>query len=519
MNRDEMIEQIEDFSGEWDFIVIGGGATGAGVALEAASRGYRTLLLEQSDFGKGTSSRSTKLIHGGVRYLQQGNISLVLEALKERAVLAKNAPHLVHNLSFIVPNYDWWEGPFYGIGLKLYDLLAGRAGFGKSKFLSREKTIEMIPNIETKGLDGGIIYHDGQFDDARMVINILQTAEEQGATVVNYMPVISLLKKSDLVSGVIARDEESGKEYEIKGKVVVNACGPFTDSIRKMDDPQIRPIIQPSQGTHIVLNRDFLAGDSAIMVPHTSDGRVIFAIPWNNRVLLGTTDTKIEKVELEPRPREDEIEFLLNQISPYLSRDPKKEDILSAFTGIRPLVAEEDESNTASLSREHTISISRSGLVTIAGGKWTTYRKMAQDTVDQAALIAGLTTRPSVSENLNIHGYYHYSEKFSELAHYGSDALQIQKMIEDEPKLGKRLCEDPLIYVAEVIYAAQFEMARTVEDILSRRTRLLLLDVKKSIELAPEIAAILAKTIGKSRKWQKQQIADFTTLAQNYLVI
>jgi len=378
MNRAEMIEKIEDFSGEWDFVVIGGGATGAGVALEAASRGYKTLLLEQNDFGKGTSSRSTKLVHGGVRYLQQGNISLVLEALKERGILAKNAPHLVHNLSFIVPNYDWWEGPFYGIGLKLYDLLAGRAGFGKSKFLSREKTIETIPNIETKGLDGGVIYHDGQFDDARLVINILQTAEEQGATVVNYMPVISLHKKNSLISGVIARDDEKGKEYKIRAKVVVNACGPFSDGIRKMDDPTCRPIIQPSQGTHIVLDRDFLAGDSAIMVPHTSDGRVIFAIPWNNRVLLGTTDTKIENVELEPRPREDEIEFLLNQISPYLSRDPKKEDILSVFTGIRPLVAEEDESNTASLSREHTISISRSGLVTIAGGKWTTYRKMAQ---------------------------------------------------------------------------------------------------------------------------------------------
>ncbi len=518
MNRDEMVLRLKDDSMVWDVIVIGGGATGAGTALEAASRGYKTLLLEQYDFSKGTSSRSTKLIHGGVRYLQQGNISLVLEALKERGILLQNAPHLVQNLSFIVPNYDWWEGPFYGIGLKMYDLLAGKAGFGKSKILSKDKTIEMLPNIETDGLSGGVIYHDGQFDDARLVINILQTAVEQGAAVINYMPVNSLIKNDGIIEGVNAADAETGKEYKVRAKVVINAAGPFADSIRKMDDSDSVKMIQPSQGAHIVLDRSFLAGDSAIMVPHTDDGRVIFAIPWNSRVIVGTTETPVKTAEIEPLPQEEEIEFLLKHISRYLARDPQRSDILSVFAGIRPLVSPESDTNTAVISREHTINIARSGLVTIAGGKWTTYRKMAEETVDQAVVVGGMEVRPSVTKELNIHGFHHYNEDFGSLGRYGADAVLIKKMMSEDKHLAKKIFDDPPVYAAEVYFAVKNEMARTIEDFLSRRTRLLLLDARGSLSLAPEITKLMAKYLGKNRKWQKMQIEEYKKLAEGYIV-
>ncbi|MCB0750932.1 MAG: glycerol-3-phosphate dehydrogenase/oxidase, partial [Ignavibacteriae bacterium] len=374
MNRNEMLAKLE-LTKLWDFIIIGGGATGIGCAIEAASRGYKTLLLEQSDFAKGTSGRSTKLVHGGVRYLQQGNISLVLEALKERGVLRRNAPHLVHDLPFIVPNYDWWEGPFYGIGLKLYDALAGKEGFGPSKLLSKEETLKHIPTIEQEGLRGGVIYYDGQFDDARLAINMAETAYEQGATLLNYVKVTSLNKNEDMICGVDAIDLETNKKYSISAKVVINATGVFTDSIRKMDEPECKNIIVSGQGVHIVLDNSFLPGDSAIMVPETDDGRVLFAIPWHKNILVGTTDTPVNKFLLEPTPFEEEIEFLLSHTARYLTKDPTRKDIKSIFAGLRPLVKSGEEENTAAISRDHTLNISRSGLITITGGKWTTYRK------------------------------------------------------------------------------------------------------------------------------------------------
>ncbi len=327
MNRDEMVSQLRNDSHPWDIIVIGGGATGLGVAIDAASRGYQTLFVEQSDFAKGTSSRSTKLVHGGVRYLQQGNVSLVLEALHERSILRENAPHLVHDLPFVVPNYDWWEGPFYGIGLRVYDLLAGKHGFGPSRNLSKEETVERIPTIETEGLRGGVVYYDGQFDDARLAINMAETAAEQGAALINYMKVILLVKEGGTVSGVQLRDEETGDEYTSRAKVVVNATGVFTDSIRHLDDPAAPTIISPSQGAHIVLDKSFMPGDSAIMVPHTDDGRVLFAVPWHERVIIGTTDTPVQEVSLEPRPLDEELEFLLVHAARYLTKDPTPEDV------------------------------------------------------------------------------------------------------------------------------------------------------------------------------------------------
>ncbi len=518
MNRSQMINSLSDAGKIWDFIVIGGGASGAGVALDAAARGFSVLLAEQSDFAKGTSSRSTKLVHGGVRYLQQGNVSLVFEALKERGILLRNAPHLVHDQAFVVPSYEWWEGPFYGIGLKVYDMMAGKEGFGHSKILSREETLEQLPNLEPEGLTGGVLYYDGQFDDARLVINILQTAVEQGATVLNYLQVKALQKEKDLISGVKVQDMETGKRYALQAKAVINATGPFSDTILQMDQPGSFKMIEPSQGTHIVLDKSFLPGDQAIMVPHTDDGRILFAIPWHNRALVGTTDIETDSAPLEPRAAQDEIDFLLEHTARYLKHDPQKEDVKAVFAGIRPLAYAGKDENTAAISREHVVHVSASGLVTLAGGKWTTYRKMAEDTVDQAVLIAGLEAQPCVTTELNIHGFHRHSEQFDALKDYGSDALEIRKLADSVPELSALLCKDPDVLKAEVIWAVRHEMARTVEDFLSRRRRILLLDAKKSKEIAPEVARLMAGELKKDSEWMKQQIEDYNALTRNYLI-
>jgi len=518
MNRDDMVRRIESERRIWDLIVIGGGATGLGVAIDAASRGYSTLLLEQSDFAQGTSSRSTKLVHGGVRYLQQGNVSLVLEALKERGLLRRNAPHLVHNLAFVVPNYDWWEGPFYGVGLRLYDLLAGKHGFGPSKNISLEKTLHYIPTIETKGLRGGVIYYDGQFDDARLAVNMAQTAVDQGAAVLNYVAVTGLVKSGDFTRGVIAVDRESGREYTLTARAVINATGVFADNIRRMDTPEAAPMIAPSQGVHIVLDRSFLPGKGAIMVPHTQDGRVLFATPWHDRVIVGTTDTPVNDTPLEPLPLEEELDFLLTHAAQYLTKDPTPEDVLSMFAGLRPLVSMGDNENTAAISRDHTIHISSSGLVTVTGGKWTTYRKMAEDTVDQAAVVAQLDERPCATQDLNIHGYHRNAKQFGDLAVYGSDALAIQEIQRSEPVFAEQIDPGLKPTVAEVVWAVRHEMARTVEDFLSRRTRSLLLDARTSMTMAPRVAEVMAAELGHDATWQEAQVRAYTDLARKYVM-
>ena len=435
-----MLGRIWDRTDPWDMLIIGGGATGIGIAVDAASRGYDVLLLEQSDFGKGTSSRSTKLIHGGVRYLQQGNVSLVMEALRERGILRNNAPHLVHDLAFIVPNYDWWEAPFYGIGLKVYDMLAGRYGFGPSKILTKEETLERIPTIKRNGLRGGIIYYDGQFDDARLLINLARTASHQGAALLNYARVVSLTKGGDgFINGVIFEDLEAGTEHRVRSKTVINATGPFADHVCRMDDPNTLPLISPSQGVHLVFEKSFLPAKSAIMVPHTKDGRVMFAIPYLGVTLVGTTDTPISEIELEPRPMAEEIDFILETAGEYLEKVPSREDILSVFAGIRPLVRTVDEKNTAALSRDHIIHISNTGLLTIAGGKWTTYRLMAKICVNYALSLAGLESKPCVTKQFNIHGFHNTPEKFGEFALYGSDAPAIQDLMRADPIRKERL--------------------------------------------------------------------------------
>lgn len=519
MNRAGMLKRIDEHAGAWDLVVVGGGATGVGIAIDAASRGYDVLLLEQSDFGKGTSSRSTKLAHGGVRYLEQGNIGLVMDALKERGLLAKNAPHLVRDLAFVVPNYDWWEAPFYGIGLKLYQLLAGKYGFGKSQILSREETLEHLPTLKTQELRGGARYYDGQFDDARLLIHMVMTASEQGGTLVNYAEVTALTKNAHgLVDGVEVRDLETGATFHAAAKVVVNATGAFSDRLRLQAQSSATPLIAPSQGIHLVFDSAFLASKSAIMVPHTSDGRVLFAIPWQGHTLVGTTDTPIRKPTLEPVAQEQEIDFILATASQYLTRAPQREDVLSVFAGIRPLVRSSGVANTASLSRDHVIHIDRSGLVTISGGKWTTYRHMAEDCVDQAAAVARLPKRACVTDDLKIHGHHSAPRQLGSLAVYGSDAHAICKLMENDPRLSQPL-HPALPYVkAEVIWAVRQEMARTLEDVLARRIRALFLNARAALEMAPAVAGLIAPELGWDAHGKAKQLAAFHKVAANYLL-
>jgi glycerol-3-phosphate dehydrogenase len=517
MKREAILQRIVDRRDPWDIAIVGGGATGVGIAVDAASRGYSVVLLEQNDFGKGTSSRSTKLVHGGVRYLQQGNISLVMEALKERGLLLQNAPHLVHDLQFIVPNYAWWEAPFYGVGLKVYDLLAGKYGFGPSQILSRDEVLERIPTLEQDGLRGGVKYHDGQFDDARLLINLAQTAAEQGACLLNYARVTALQKDSQgFVEGLTFRDEETGSEFSLGARCVINATGAFSDAVRRLDEPDVKPMIAPSQGVHIVLARDFLPRDTAIMVPHTRDGRVMFAIPWHDHVVVGTTDTAITQVDLEPRPQSEEIDFIIDTASSYLAKPPTRADILSVFTGIRPLVKAGGASNTATLSRDHTIHISSSGMLTIAGGKWTTYRRMAEDAVDHAIVLAQLTERPCVTRDLHIHGFHRHSAQFGSLAIYGSDAIGIEELVDEQPELCERLHEALPITGAEVVWAARHEMARTVDDVLARRTRALFLNAKVAVDMAPRVTEILARELNRGSAWKDLQATQFAEISSRF---
>ncbi len=518
MDRSKLLQSVKNNNSYWDVLVIGGGATGLGVAVDSASRGYKTLLLEMHDFSKATSSRSTKLVHGGVRYLQQGDLSLVIEALHERGLLIQNAPHLVSNQAFIVPSYEWWNGPFYGVGLKVYDLLAGKLGLGPSKVLSREETMKLIPTLEPEGLRGGVIYYDGQFDDSRLAINLAQTIYDLGGTPINYMKVTGLLKSKNLIDGVQATDMESGESHNISARVVINATGIFADSIIWMDQPDTERLVQPAQGVHIVLDKEFLPGDSAIMVPHTDDGRVLFAVPWHDKVVVGTTDTPMKEAVLEPRPLEEEVSFILRHAAKYMTKDPSRSDVRSTFAGLRPLVKPPDAKSTAEISRSHHLQVSESGLVTIAGGKWTTYRKMGEDTVDQAAIVAGLDERECQTPNLRIHGWLKNVDRTDHMYVYGSDQVSIRKIIDEQPGLEEKI-HDRLPYIkAEVVWAVRNEMARTVEDVLARRTRSLLLDARASIEMAPEVARLMASEMGYDEQWQTDQVNDYEELAKGYIL-
>ena len=519
MKRSEMIDKISDNSKEFDFIIIGGGATGIGIALEASARGYSVVLLEKSDFTKSTSSKSTKLVHGGVRYLAQGDLGLVREAVIERGLLTQNAPHLVKDQTFIIPTHGLYDELQYTVGLTLYDLLAGKYSLGRSKRISKSKTLSRISTINPKKISAGVVYHDGQFDDSRLAINTLQSSVKMGAIVINYCSVSGLLKdNSGKVSGVKFMDLEGNKEYKIKGKQIVNATGVFADDILKMDSPNAEKTIAPSQGVHLVLDKSFLPDNDAIMIPKTDDGRVLFLVPWHNRVVVGTTDTPIEKESLEPIALEEEIEFILKTAARYLTKAPKRSDVLSVFAGLRPLAASKGKGKkTKEISRSHKIFTSKSGLLTMVGGKWTTFRKMGEDLVDKTEQLNNWLHIPTKTKHLKIHGYKENVDYTNPLYYYGSDEEAILELAK-EAGMSDLVSASLEVVNAQVVWAVKHEMARTVEDFLARRTRCQLLDARESIKMAPQVAKIMAAELKQDAAWQTKQIDDYAQVTSNYIL-
>ncbi len=504
----------------WDIIIIGGGATGLGTALDAASRGFKTLLLEQSDFAKGTSSRSTKLVHGGVRYLAQGDIALVYQALKERGRLQANAAHLVSKEEFIIPCFSWFSVAKYLAGLKMYDWLAGKYSFGRSKFLSRKEVQKKLPGLADRGLIGGIRYFDGKFDDARLAVNIAQTAMEQGASVLNYIRVTDLLKNAQgKICGVVAEDILDHACYKLYSKAVINATGVFVDDILQMNAPDSKKLVRPSQGIHIVIENSFLDSSAALMIPKTTDKRVLFAVPWHSKLLVGTTDTPIDAHSLEPRALEEEIEFILSTASKYLKKQVLRKDVLSIFAGLRPLAApaKNDTDSTREISRDHKLIVSDSGLITITGGKWTTYRKMSEDTVDTAIQTANLGNRRCVTKNLKIHSCT-TENTASHLSIYGTDKLYIEELAAQNPEWQEKLHASYPNIKAEVIWAMRNEMAYTVEDVLARRLRILFVDAKAAIKMSVPVAELMESENQKGIIWVEEQVNTFKLMASQYLL-
>jgi len=494
----------------WDVLVIGGGATGLGCAVDAAARGHATLLLEAHDFAQGTSSRSTKLVHGGVRYLAQGRIGLVREALGERSILLANAPHLVHPQRFAVPVYRQWDKLLLGVGLTAYDWLAGRHSLGPSRLLSPADTLAALPGVRRDGLVGGIAYRDARFDDARLAVSLMRTVFDLGGLALNRLPVTALRHAAGRIAGVDARDAETGEVFAIAAKAVINAAGVWADDVRRLDDPASPPQLAPSQGAHLVIDRDFLPADTALLIPKTPDGRVLFAIPWQDKVLLGTTDTPRRDTPLEPRPLAAEIDFILATAGRYLSRPPSRADVRSAFAGLRPLIGAGQGGNTAGLSREHLIQVSPAGLVSVAGGKWTTYRHMARQIVDRAEAVAGLPRRPCATATLRLHGA---------TAGPCDDVLGTDRPLADAlPGAGVRLHPRLTLTEAEVRHAVRHELARDVDDILARRHRALFVDARAASEAADAVAAILAEELGWHDERRRERTKAFHRLAEGFCV-
>lgn len=516
MNRNENLQRAKR-DNEWDVVIIGGGATGLGIAVDAASRGFSTLLLERVDFAKGTSSRSTKLVHGGVRYLAQGDIALVREALRERGRLGKNAPHLFKSEAFIIPGEKWWTAYYYTFGLWLYDRLAGNLSIGHTRYLDKAEAGRLLQGVKAEKLNNGVCYYDGQFDDARLAINLAQTAFEQGAALVNYCEVIGLDKNdAGKICGVHAKDVLGNETFSVKAKCVINATGVFTNEINAMDNPDEMDGIVPSQGIHLVIDRHFLPGDSALMVPKTSDGRVLFAVPWHDKLVVGTTDTLVKNAEYEPRPLEQEVDFILQTAKAYLVKAPTRDDVRSVFVGLRPLAAPKGENkSTKEVSRSHKVHINSSGLVDIIGGKWTTYRQMAEDTLDAAIEAMILPKKQCVTVDLKIHGH-HPADMSNHLSYYGSDRAHIEQLAVSDTKAGSKLHPDyPFLY-AEALWAVREEMAQTLEDVLARRIRLLFLDARAASEVAEEVANYIAPELGKDADWVASQVSEFRQLCRQY---
>lgn len=513
-DRVEILRRLGEQT-EWDVLIIGGGATGLGAALEAQSRGYRTVLIERSDFAKGTSSRSTKLVHGGVRYLEQMNITLVIDALRERGWMLENAPHLAHDLSFVVPVYDRLGLPYYGFGLKVYEWLSGKLSLGPSRMLSPQETLALLPGVKSEGLRGGVLYHDGQFDDARYAIALMRTFEDLGGIAANYVEATGLIEHMGKIVGTRAHDLEGDAQFELRAKVVINATGVFTEQVLAMDGDR-ETLLSVSQGSHFVLPPSFLSGTNAMMIPKTSDGRVLFAIPWHGVTLVGTTDEPVERASAEPRAMTTERSFLMEHIERYLGRRPHTDEILSVWSGLRPLVRKGGGA-TSKLSRDHTILVRPSGLVTVTGGKWTTYRRMGEDAINRAAEVAGLRKEPSRTSSIRLHGWMREATGDESDRVYGSDLPEIERLLREDPALKDRLHPRLPYRMREIVWAARHESARTVEDVLARRTRALFLDARAAIEAAPGVADVLARELGRSDAWKARDLEAFYKVARGYV--
>jgi glycerol-3-phosphate dehydrogenase len=516
--RDALLQNLRD-GRTFDVAVIGGGATGLGVALDAAARGYTVALFESEDFAKGTSSRATKLVHGGVRYLAQGNISLVREALHERATVLRNAPHLAHRLAFVMPCYHLWEIPFYGAGLMMYDALAGKRGLGKTSVLGPQGTLNALPNVRPAGLKGAVKYWDGQFDDARLAIALGRTAAQRGAHLINYCGVTGLLHTDGKVDGVVARDGETGEQFKVKARCIINATGVWVDGLRRQDDEhagrEVEDIVAPSQGVHVVVDREFMPSDHALIIPGTSDGRVLFTVPWLGKVIIGTTDTPRQNLSREPDPFREELDFILRESSKYLKRAPTPTDIRSIWVGLRPLVKPPKSAgnNTKALSREHTVLVSQSGLVTVTGGKWTTYRAMAADVLQHCIDRALLPARAAcTTESLALVGAQrglpvtHVLSDPPDIRAYGDERATVESLPGAPNALGGGLTE------AMVRFAARYEYARRVEDVLARRSRLLFLDAALAASIADSVGRILQEETGID-----PEVEAFKALTRHYL--
>jgi len=516
MNRADELKKLHE-TDEYDILIIGGGATGLGCAVDAASRGYKTLLLEKYDFAKGTSSKATKLVHGGVRYLPQGNFRSVREALLERGRLLKNAPHVCRTIALIVPAYKWWQKWYYGIGLTLYEWMSGAWSLGKTQLLSRKQTLKHLPGLSENGLQGAVLYFDGQFDDSRLAINLAQTAIAHGATVINYFGLSGFKKENGKLTGVIATDSLTSQTFEINAKVIINATGVFADAILQMAEGHAEQTIAPSQGIHLVVNKHFFKGNMGMMIPKTDDGRVLFIIPWHEKLLIGTTDTAVKTISIEPIALQEEIDFIIDHFNRYSSSLISRHDVQSVFVGLRPLAKKADEKKTALMPRDHVIKVMPSGLIQVTGGKWTTYRSMAEHLIDEAQKRTQLPTATCKTKELKIHGWASVlPAKHFEV--YGSDGIEIKKWIEKDESLAAVIHPQYPYTKAEVKWVIENEMCSHVEDVLARRIRLLFLDAKAAIACAPAIAKQLAAFLGKDADWEKEEIFLFNKLAQNYII-
>jgi len=515
LSRDAMLDRAMELR-PWHVIVVGGGCTGIATALDASARGYRTLLVERGDFTGGTSSRSTKLIHGGVRYLRQGCVQMVYRALGERWRLRRNAPHLVRSLSLVVPAYRWWEQPWYGAGLKVYDALAAGRGLGRSRLLSRRKCLNRLSTLRERGLRGGVLFHDGQFDDSRLGWALVRTAANLGCVPLNYAEVTGLVESSGAIRGVRVRDRLGGAEWVARGAVVVNATGPFADALRAMDEPGPGPGVVLSRGAHIVVSSAFLPGETALLVPSTDDGRVLFAIPWHGHVVIGTTDVPVANASREPVPGDEEVDYLLDHAGRYLARPPGRADIRSAWAGLRALVPEGSGENTAALSRDHRVSVSRRRLVTVAGGKWTTCRRVGRDTVDMAADAGGLSSAQPVTANLRLYGYTTRRDLLDPWRVYGAQADSVRDMRDEDPRLGELMHPGLPYRLGQAAWAARHEMAVRVEDVLARRTRALFLNAKAAAGAASGVARVMAAELGRGDDWVAAEVRAFQELAEGY---